>query len=58
MQMIGCGSKKKQQLGALKPSLKKSIMALGRMSVPAGMRGGRMGVLAGSYRKGITTKKK
>jgi hypothetical protein len=54
--MIGCGSKK--QRGALKPSLKKSIMALGRMSVPAGMRGGRMGVLAGTFRKGVTKTKK
>jgi hypothetical protein len=39
--MIGCGSGKKMERGVLPTSVKKSVAALGRLSVPAGMRGGR-----------------
>ena len=37
--MIGRGVK--ENLGVLPRSVKKSVMALGRLSVPVGMRGGR-----------------
>lgn len=37
--MIGRGVK--ESLGVLPASVKKSVMALGRLSVPVGMRGGR-----------------
>jgi hypothetical protein len=39
--MIGCGVGKKEERGVLPMSVKKSVMALGRLSVPVGMRGGR-----------------
>jgi len=38
--MIGCGAK--AQRGVLDKSTRGAVMALGRMGVPAGMRGGRM----------------